>query len=222
MTDEYPTVPTDDLAAWDERVRAESEVFRTPTAAIIGRTLLYDDPELREALDAAGVGHLLDGDDEAGGSHMIDTGDGGGFWRFFFATALSFRPPLAPGIGPASMRPTIVSEARRAFTDDLEARGFENVERGRSQRVRTDSRDRASLVKVTATYPFPEDAPVAALDIEGWLAVWDASGQFRIAGGAYPVQGLEGLLGDLPAEERPVTDPNGFRDELLDLIRAVE
>ena len=221
MTDEYPTVPTDDLAGWDERVRSESEVFRTPTAAIIGRTLLYDDAELREALASAGVDHLLDGGGESG-DRMIDTGEDGGFWRFFFATALSFRPPLAPGIGPASMRPTVVSEARRAFTDDLEARGFENVERGRSQRVRTDTRDRASLVKVTATYPFPEDAPVETLDVEGWLAVWDVSGQFRIAGGAYPVRGLGGLLADLPAAERPDTDADGFRNELLDLIRAVE
>ncbi|MFC6756118.1 hypothetical protein ACFQER_04650 [Halomicroarcula sp. GCM10025894] len=90
------------------------------------------------------------------------------------------------------MLPTVVTEARRTFTDDLEARGFRDVERGRSQRVRTESGDRARLAKVTASYPLESDA-ADRLEIEGWLGVWHGSG-FRIAGGAYPVDGLEGLL----------------------------
>jgi hypothetical protein len=219
MGDGYPTVPDELLAegGWDERVRHESTVFQTPTSRIVGRTLLYDDSALRAALDAAGVGDLLAGRAQSGGRRLVDTGDDGGYWRFFFATALGFRPPLAPGIGPASMLPTVVTEARRTFTDDLEARGFRDVDRGRSQRVRTDSGDRARLAKVTATYPLDTEQ----LDIEGWIGVWHGDG-FRIAGGAYPVRGLDGLLAGLPEDERPATDPNGFRSELLDLVRAVE
>ena len=222
MGDGYPTVPDERLAAggWEERVRAESTVFQTPASRIVGRTVLYDDRALRNALDSAGFGDLLSGRAEPGGRRLVETGDDGGHWRFFFATALSFRPPLAPGIGPASMLPTVVTEARRSFTDDLEARGFRDVERGRSQRVRTDSGERARLAKVTATYPLEADA-ADRLDVEGWIGVWHGSG-FRIAGGAYPVDGLDALLAAIPDDERPATDPNGFRSELLNLIRAVE
>lgn len=220
MTDRYPDVPDSALddGDWERRVQTESTVFRTPTSSIIGHTSLYDDAALRTALEQAGFGDLLDTDGMNSAKQMIDTGDSGGFWRFFFATALSFRPPLAPGVGPASMRPTVVSEARKSFEDDLRARGFENVERGPSQRVRTESRDRASLVKMTGSYPF-DDAPTDGLDIEGWLAVWSTDGSFRIAGGAYPIRGLDGLLSGSGGQLD--TDPNNYRDELLDLLRAV-
>jgi hypothetical protein len=222
MGDGYPAVPDELLAegGWDERVRAESTVFQTPTSRIVGRTVLYDDQALRETLGSAGFGDLLAGRAESGGRRLVETGADGGYWRFFFATALSFRPPLAPGIGPASMLPTVVTEARRTFTDDLEARGFRDVQRGRSQRVRTDSGDRARLAKVTASYPLDVGA-ADRLAIEGWLGVWHGSG-FRIAGGAYPVGGLDDLLAETPESERPETDPNGFRSELLDLVRAVK
>ncbi|MEF8975193.1 MAG: hypothetical protein V5A21_03070 [Halapricum sp.] len=220
MSDRYPEVPGSKLedGGWEERLRTESTVFRTPTASVIGHTVLYDDERLRTALEEAGFGDLLDTEANSSGSRMIDTGEGGGFWRFFFATALSFRPPLAPGIGPASMRPTVVSEARRSFENDMRARGFEDVDRGRSQRVRTDSGDRASLVKVTANYPF-ENAPTDVLDVEGWIAVWSTGGTFRIAGGVYPIRGLDALLD--PLDDSPGTDPNAYRDELVALIRAV-
>lgn len=220
---DYPEVPESTLEAdgWERRVRSESQVFKTPTAAILGHTLLYEDARLRDALETVGAADLLTTREQGGGDRMIDTGDDGGFWRFFFATALSFRPPLAPGIGPASMRPTVVSEARRSFEKDLQARGFEDVDRGRTQRVRTESGDRASLVKFTATYPFEADAATDALDIEGWLAVWTTGGSFRIAGGAYPVRGLQEVLSAVEEGDRPEVDPNRYRDDLLDLIRAV-
>lgn len=222
MGDGYLSVPEELRAAsnWDERVRTESTVFQTPTSQIVGRTALYDDRALRDAVDAAGFGDLLAGRAQSGGQHLVETDTEGGYWRFFFATALSVRPPLPPGIGPASMQPTVVTEARRSFTDDLEARGFQNVERGRSQRVRTDSGDRARLAKVTASYPLDTDA-ADRLNVEGWIGVWYGSG-FRIAGGAYPVDGLDALLAERPDDERPETDPNAFRSELLELIRAVE
>lgn len=224
MGDEYPEVGTAELEddGWERRVRSESEVFRTPSAAIMGHTVLYEDATLRDALDGVGYGTLLASDDSESGGQMIETGDSSGYWRFFFATGLSFRPPLAPGIGPASMRPTVVSEARKAFVSDLQARGFDDVDRGRSQRFRTANRDRARVQKVTASYPFESDEPVEALDIEGWIAVWATGESFRIAGGAYPIRGLDDLLAESNADERPSTDPTAYRNELLDLIRAVE
>lgn len=219
MTDQYPTVGSDALAdgPWELRSRSEDTVFQTPTAAVRGHTLVYDDDNLRAALEQAGVLERLD---PGGGGTLVDVDadDTGGFWRFFFATALSFRPPLAPGIGPASMRGPVVRESRESFLDDLRTRGFDSVDSGRRQRVRTDTGEKATLTKVTATYPLDGDP----LDVEGWIAVWSRSGSFRIAGGAYPTRGLDGLLTELPEDERPGIGPGRYRDELLTLLRSVE
>jgi len=218
MPGDFPAIAGDSLEEgdWEERTRTESTVFQTPTATVVGRTVLYDDAALRSTLKAGDTTLQATTDSE---SRMIDTGEGGGFLRFFFATALSFRPPLAPGIGPASMRPAVVSEARRSFEDDLRTRGFEDVDRGRSQRVRTQAGDRASLNKLTARYPF-EGAPVDALDVEGWLGIWSTGGSFRIAGGCYPTSGLDALVAAVEGEDTEV-DPTEYREELLGLIRAV-
>lgn len=224
MPDGYPTVPEDRLDAgdWERRTRTEETLFRTPTAEVVGRTLVYDDAALRRALDAVDASRFPTVATGGGsGDRLVDTGEDGDYWRFFFATALTFRPPLAPGIGPASMLPTVQAEAQSAFTDDLEARGFVDVDTGRGQRVRTDAGDRARLRKVTARLPLDADAPADALDVEGWLAVWTTGGAFRIAGGAYPVRGLDALLEPLSADERPPTDPTTYRDDLLALVRAV-
>ncbi|RXK50393.1 hypothetical protein [Halorientalis pallida] len=219
MADQFPTVDAATLerGPWELRSRSEDTVFRTPTATVRGHTLVYDDADLRTALERAGVGDHLD---PGGEGTLVDVADDdtGGFCRFFFATALSFRPPLAPGIGPASMRGPIVRESRESFLDDLRTRGFESVERGRRQRVRTDTGDRATLTKVTAAYPLDG----GRLDVEGWIAVWSRGGSFRIAGGAYPTRGLADLLDTLPEDGRPQIDPGNYRDDLLGLIRAVE
>jgi hypothetical protein len=214
----YPTIPGELLDGWDERVREESVVFRIPAVSAIGHTVLYDDRRLREGLERAGYGDLLAS--EASSEDTVVDDGGGGYWRFLFASGVSFRPPLAAGIGPASLRPIVVAEARRSFQRDLQSRGFEAVDRGRNQRLRTDAGDRASLVKYTARYPF-EDAPTDELRIEGWLAVWATGGEFRIAGGAYPISGLEELLAVLYSDERPAIEPNAYREELLELIRSV-
>ncbi|WP_246985550.1 hypothetical protein [Halorientalis marina] len=223
MVDGFPTVPDQRLGGdWRLCARTEETLFRTPTAAVVGRTLVYEDAALADALAAAGTADALARAAETadGGDRLVDTGDGD-YWRFFFATALSFRPALAPGIGPASMLPTVRSEALSAFTDDLTARGFEGVDRGRSQRVRTEGGDRARLTKLTARLPLGGEAPTESLDVEGWLAVWTTGGEFRIAGGAYPVQGLGDLLAAAPADDRPPTGRAAARDELLGLVRAV-
>lgn len=221
---EYPSVPHDRLLeeGWELRSKSEETVFRMATAAVVGYTLVYNDARLRAAIEAVDAAELLGG---AKGDRLVDAGEGsgdGGPWRFFFATRLSFRPPLAPGIGPVSIRPTVANQAKRSFAEDLEARGFEDVESGRSQRIRTESGDRARLRKFSGYLPLSGAERVPdRIDIEGWLAVWVTDGTFRIAGGAYPVRGLDGLLEPLPAGERPPTDSEPFRDELLEAIRSV-
>lgn len=207
-----------DAGAWQQRVREETTVFKLPGVSVLGYTVLYEDARLQSDLERAGYGDLF-GSDSADDGQLVD--DDSEYWRFFFATGLSFQPPLTPGIGPASIKPTVRLEARRTFRRDLQSRGFEDVDSGRGQHVRTDSGERASLIKYTASYRLV-NAPADTLDIEAWLAVWSTGGEFRIAGGAYPVSGLGELLATLDEDGRQGTDPSDYRDELLALIRAVE
>jgi hypothetical protein len=218
--DGYPSVPHDRLvgSGWELRSKRERTVFRMPGMDVTGYTLLYDDADLRAAIEAAGVAAIVgdaDVDDRIGGD-----GDGGS-WRFFFATALSFRPPLAPMVGTASIRPTVARQARRTFVDELEGRGFEGVESGRRERIRTESGDRARLRRFSAHLPIAAERGPERIEAEGWLAVWVTDDSFRIAGGAYPTHGLEARLEALPGVRTPTIDRTRFRDELIELIRAV-
>jgi hypothetical protein len=220
-TDTYPSIPDERLAegGWQRQSKTAETVFELPAVSVTGYTLVYEDGRFREAIEAAGI----DGEaTTAGGeSRRLGTDVGGGVSRFFFATALSFRPSLPPGIGPASLRPTVEQQARSEFADDLGARGFEGMEYDGSQRVRTDSGARARLRKLTATLPLDSDRGPEQLDIEGWLAVWVTNGSFRIAGGAYPTGGLEAVLDSHSGLGDGGIDPSQFRSELLSLIRAV-
>jgi hypothetical protein len=206
-----PSVPDDRLDGWTMVEETTETLFALPTMRVRGRTLVYEDGPLREALRAA---------DDA-----FDMP-----WRFFFATRLAFRPPLAPGIGPLSVLPSVASELRRSFASDLEDRGFRAVERGRNQRMRTDTGDRARLTKYTARYAVERDHRKGDghrndgdddhdIAIEGWVAVWTRRGGFRIAGGAYPTQGFAALCESAGVDPG---DPNAYREELLGLLRAVE
>jgi len=196
----YPDVPTDQLrdGGWELVDESVETVFQLPTARVEGATKVYDAAETREAVrDAIGLDHQ---------------------WRFFFATALSFTPPLAPGIGPTVILPTVRSEAQSAFADELAERGFESVERGRRERVRVDSGDRARLRFYSASLEL--EAVDATLSITGWVGVWHGDG-FRIAAGAYPDQSLSTLLDIENPPETLRRTPSAYQTELLDLIRAV-
>lgn len=196
-----PVVPEERLArgGWELTDEHVETVFKLQRAEVAGATKLYDDVRTREAAESA-----------AGLDRQ---------WRFFFATALSFRPPLAPGIGPMMVLPTVRSEAGSAFADELRERGFENVSRGRKERVRTDGGDRLHLRSYTAELPL--DTLETALSVTGWVGVWHAGG-FRIAAGAYPDRPVGEILGVDEPDEPLDRSPAAYRDELLDLIRAVE
>lgn len=214
-----PSVPEDQLASggWSLREEVAETLFRLPTARVEGHTLLYEDAAPEEGVQA-----VTDRDRDRDLPR-----------RFFFATRLSFSPPLGPGIGPAMVLPTVASEARRAFADDLADRGFRGIDRGRSQRLRTEAGDRARLTKYTARYGVERDGSAHRIDIEAWIAVWVHDGTFRLAGGAYPTRGLADLLeaadsngersgdGKGPGTSIDYPNPAAAREELLGLIRAV-
>lgn len=219
MSEDYPDIPDTAVpSGWEFRERSEDRLFDAGAASVIGRTVLYVDAESEAALDAAGVGKLLESPetDDSGRDRLVEIDT---VAPFAFATALSFRPPLTPGIGPATVFPMILKEAGRSFDEDFRARGFESVDRDRHQRIRTETGDRARLTKYTAAYPLGSDAPVETIHIEGWLAVWTRENAFRVAGGAYPTAGLTDLLAG--REPSPEAGPSTFRSDLLDLIRGV-
>ncbi|PSQ01511.1 hypothetical protein BRC94_03575 [Halobacteriales archaeon QS_5_70_17] len=198
-----PSVPEERLAegGWSLVEETTETLVRLPAVRVRGRTRLYEDGALRERLrEAAGVDRR---------------------WRFFFATRVEFVPGLAPGVGPATLLPTVTAAARRAFADDLRERGFEGVRRGRTERLGIRSGARARLQQYLATLPadgtFPDD-----VEVEGWFGAWTADGEFRLAGGAHPRRfeavrealGVEGAPGD--------PDATGWRRELFELVRRVE
>lgn len=197
-----PDVPEERLATdgWSLVEETEETLFRLPTARVRGYTALYEDGALRDRIRAAAA---------------IDRQ-----WRFFFATRLAFVPPLAPGIGPTMLMPTVLSEAKRTFGKDLGERGFEAVRRGRTERIRVRSGSRAHLQSYEARLPVEGEATaISSVDVEGWIGVWTTDGEFRLAGGAYPT--------DLPAlgETLGVTDlpdATACREELWRLLREVE
>jgi hypothetical protein len=199
-----PSVPDERLAegGWKLTEETSETLFRLATVRVEGHTLVYEDADRRAAIEAASDGEL------------------DGPWRFFFATRLAFRPPLAPGVGPAMIRPTVTTEARRTFVADLEDRGFHSIDRRRTERMRTDGGDRARLTNYTARYVVESSVYDSELAIEAWLAVWIRDGAFRIAGGAYPTRGFDDLLAALDIEQE--VDPTADREELLELVQAVE
>lgn len=155
---EWPTVPDERLTAdgWELVDRTTETVFRLSKAEVVGRTLVYEDPTLRDRLNADTV------------------------TRFFFATALAFQPALPPG-AERLIESTVTERAHESFVDRLRNRGFEDLTRRDQGRLRTDDGSKASLSNVRANCTLGGDR----LDVTGWLAVWQTDG-FRIAGGGYP------------------------------------
>jgi hypothetical protein len=190
-----PSVPSLTEQGWERTDEREEVRFELPTMRVLAHTLVYEDTGLRARVAAAtGVDHT---------------------WRFFFATRLGFDPPLPPLTGNASVYGTVRSEARDAFVDDLRGRGVDRIERGRTERARTETRDRVSLTRYRGRYRLETGGDPVEVPVAGLLGVWTHGGDFRLAGGWYPDQSLAATL-----DGAPETDPNAFRDELLDLVRG--
>ena len=198
--DRFPAVPEERLASggWTRTDETVETVFELPGTRVEGATLLYSDEQTREAAE--------------------EYGDLDQRWRFFFATKLTFTPSLAPGVGPAMILPTVRSEANRTFKSELRDRGFESISRGRTERVRVDSGDRAKLTQYRAELPMT--AVDATLPVTGWVGVWNSDG-FRIGAGAYPEESVAEILGIDEPPEILTKPPRAYRDELIALIRAV-
>jgi hypothetical protein len=153
--------------------------------SVTAHTAVYEDGDLRERIV------------EAGGEDRV--------WRFFFASRLDITP--SPGFGMASAaRPYVVRESKETFIEELHERGFEDVADGDTETVKLGGR-RGRMT------PHRARLSTADRDVEvlGAVVVWH-DGDFHVAGGAYPVSGLEPLVD---------VDGDAYETELLELIRAV-
>lgn len=197
----FPTVPEDRLATggWTRTDETVETVFRLPGTSVEGATVVYGDEQARAAAR-----------EHAG----IDLP-----WRFFFATKLTFSPPLSGSVGPTMILPTVRSEANQTFKSELRDRGFESISRGRRERVRIGTGDRARLVQYRAELPLPEHE--TTLPVAGWVGVWHGDG-FRIGAGAYPERPIVEILEIDGAPEVLTRTREQYRDELLALIRAIQ
>ncbi len=194
-----PPVPTDRLADWERTEATVDRLFGVDGADVRGHTVVYEDRRLREAVRDATDPPL----DQS--------------WRFFFATRLRFRPPLALGTHVAIL-PTVRTEAVRSFCADLEDRSVRDVDRGRTERVRVETGTRARLYQVTGEVPVPDTVADASVPVEGWVGVWH-DGDVLVAGGAYPRTSLARVLG--VDDDSRVLTPSAARDDLFTLVRAV-
>jgi hypothetical protein len=130
-------------------------------------------------------------------------------WRFFFATRVKVPGPK----GSRVLRRLVVDRATAGFVDRLRSQGFADVCEAERRRLRVgDAAARA--VRYEAVCRVDE----LAVDTHGWIAVWPDGDGFRLAGGAYPtaVRSAPATDADLAA----LLDPETFRTDLFDLIRA--
>jgi hypothetical protein len=187
-----PSVPEDRLAGWRCASDTTETPFSTPGLTVTARIRLYEDDRLRAAVrERAGVDRS---------------------WRFFLATRLGLTP--SPPV-TAALRGLVASRASRGFADRLTDRGFEAVERVERRSLRVGADD-ARLFGYDARCRIDG----VALSVDGWLAVWAPDGDFRLAGGAYPVAVVDGEGG--PADAlADCLDPSAFRSELFELVRGV-
>ncbi len=195
---DYPSVPSEKFAGWELVEESVETVFQLPAVRVVGATRQYEDEQLRRAVREAtngGVDH---------------------HWRFFAATKLGFDPMLPPGTMPSMILPTVRSEAKKTFKRRLRSRGVENIERGRRERVRIRSGNRARLIRYDGVDPVEGGVPVA-----GWVGVWNDGSDFYVVTGGYPAQPLSEVL-DLD-ETIDGLDRTGreAQEEHLDLLRDV-
>ncbi|WP_135664391.1 hypothetical protein [Halorhabdus rudnickae] len=197
--EEYPTVPLDRLKADGWSLRDCREEVRAEVAGFTVRAFerRYEDDSLRaDVRDAGGPDHL---------------------WRLFYATRLSFTPPLPPGFGPAMALPKVRSAAREEFAEQLRDEGLVDIEESGDERLEVASGTRAKLTRYDATLPVETGDGEGVVPMEGWIASWHDEAML-LAGGLYPTVALADAL-DVPDLGY---DPEASREELQSLIRGVE
>lgn len=196
-----PPVPTDELedGGWTLQDERTETFFELPTMRISGTTRQYTDERSSEAL--------------------LEQTDGNIEWevRFFAVTRLGFEPPPPPGVSPTMFAPTLRSEVRRSFAEQLERRGLADIERGRRERLRLPGKNRARLTQYTASDRLGDQT----VGLECWVGIWTSGREVFVVTGGYPRTELADEL-DVNTEDPVLTrSTETYRDEFFSLVRGV-
>ena len=158
-----PAVPTERLADWRRTESTVEEAFSTPMLTVHTHTHVYEETAEREAIDAdAGVDRP---------------------WRFFFASRVRLEPATQPS---ALLTKLIARKATASFRDRLSARGFERIDRRREHVSFAGERTDGTRVDYRAVCRLRVADDTVSLPVAAAVAVWDAGGDYHLAGGGYP------------------------------------
>jgi hypothetical protein len=200
-----PAVPSERLDGWRRTEATIEEAFSTPVVTVYTHTVVYEEIERRERIaDDTGVDQP---------------------WRFFFVSRIR----LDPDRDPSRLLTSLVRrKATAGFVDRLEDRGIEGV----SERDREESRigDTDGLILTYGgafRHQLDEagDSALLSLPVAALLAVWDAGGDYHVAGGAYPDgppdSGPPEVVDPLAETVDPASDHDRVR-ELIDGCGKIE
>ena len=179
-------LPPTPVGDWSQIESGTATPFDVGPVTVEAATTVYEDVARRDAVASATGANAL--------------------WRFFFRSRLTLTPET--GVSGALER-LVTDRATAGFADQLRDRGLTAV-RERESRTMSLGDAEAALTRYEATNRLDGDA---AVDVEGYVAVWPESRSFRLAGGAYPVSV------DEPFSE--FCSPEQDRRQLFDAIRAV-
>ena len=199
MTDALvaPALPESlEAAGWEQVDERTETVFEMAAIRIRGATRRSEDERTRDTLRAAtGIDHPL---------------------RFLAATRLGFQPSLPPGISPKLFAPTLRSQLRSAFADELEERGLVDVTHEGKDRQRLAAGSRVYLNEYTGTAPL--DDHDGSLPLECWVALWISGGVVRIVSGGFPAVVLAEHFEVDEAEESLQQSPEAYREFFFEVL----
>ena len=192
-----PAVPTERLADWRRTESTVEEAFSTPVLTVYTHTHVYEEVAERERIaDDAGIDRP---------------------WRFFFASRIRLNPATEPS---ALLTRLIVRKATASFRDRLSARGFERLEQRGERASIAGERTDGTRIDYRAICRLRTDETGVSLPVAAALAVWDAGGDYHLAGGGQPSGPPDTAPEALRAALASHTDPDAARatlGELLDL-----
>ncbi len=170
-----PPVPEAELETrgWTRSDDRSETVFEGIGVSVEGRTLVYEDRALRNA--------------------VVDAGGPDRIWRFLFVSRLEIVPPPAFGIHGV-IRPYVYSESKRAFLDRLRDRDIESIAVGTSERMELagDRGARSTPYRGTVTVG-TDGGPDVEVDLVGRLALWYDEA-FYVAGCVSPSGSIDGWI----------------------------
>ena len=197
MTLPPPATPAERVADWRQTERTVEEAFSTSIITVTTHTQVYEEVAERDRIRAA-----CDIDQP---------------WRFFFASRLRLNPPKQPA---RLLTELVARRAAASFEQRLEARSFERIDRKRSDGSVTGEHTDGTRFDYRAVCRLRENDATVSLPVAASLAIWDAGGDYHLAGGGYPSGRPDSAPAALVDALAAHTDPAAAATTLDELIAA--